>query len=339
MSASAGAPRLELQRWAYRLPFVISRGELLDQTVLHARAETPWGPVQGEGEPHESDARVAQSQWQRGLLEISRWKDWPTREQLRRILPPDGLRNCLDALLWDLDCKRQARRAWELAGFDDVSEVTQVTTLVTVTLASPEGMAAQARSLQRPAALKIKLGDRSDQGLDRDIERALAVAEAVPGADLVVDANEGWTVDGLQRFVEATGHLRLRLIEQPLPVGQEDRLRGWSGPVPLAADESCTTADSLARLAGCFQCVNIKLDKCGGLTEALDMAALAQRLGFALMVGCNCGTSLAMAPAFVLATRCDWVDLDGPLHLANDRPHPVRYIGSQLVAPPASLWG
>lgn len=330
---------LELQRWPYRRPFVISRGELTSQTVLYAQARTPWGTVHGEGEPHESDDQVAQQMWARGLETIRGWTDWPSRDALRRLLPADGLRNALDALLWDLECKRTDLRAWELAGLEDVDASTGVTTMVTVTMDSPESMARDAKAWGAAAVLKIKLGDRTKGGLARDIERVLAVAGAAPHAELVVDANEGWSLQSLRRFVDATRALNLCLIEQPLPAGQEDLLDGLALAVPLAADESCTTLGSLAQLASRFQYVNVKLDKAGGLTEALQMAREARRLGLGPMVGCNCGTSLAMASAFVLATQCDLVDLDGPFHLQADRRPAIRYDGLTMRAPERTLWG
>ena len=343
MKQAAGTPadvvRLDLELWPYRSAFVISRGELTAQTVLHAQAVTPWGRVHGEGEPHESDSAVARQMWQRGLEQVRTWADWPTREQLRRHLPPDGLRNALDALMWDLECKREGCRAWELAGLEGVDASTAVTTMMTVTMASPETMARDARAWSSAAVLKVKLGDRSGGGLARDIERVLAVAEAAPGSELVIDANEGWSLPNLRRFVDATRTLNLCLIEQPLPAGQEDMLDGLAIPVPLAADESCTTLASLERLSSRFQYVNIKLDKAGGLTEALQMVREARQLGLGPMVGCNCGTSLAMASAFVLATQCDLVDLDGPLHLQADRQPTIRYDGLTMRAPERALWG
>jgi L-alanine-DL-glutamate epimerase-like enolase superfamily enzyme len=336
---SSTCAQLELQRWPYRRPFAISRGVLTSQTVLYARAVTPWGVVHGEGEPHESDDAVAERMWQRGLATVAQWTNWPSREQLKQQLPPDGLRNALDAMLWDLECKRSGLRVWQLAGRQDVDSTATVKTLVTVTLDTPEQMAVQAAAWATAPAIKVKLGDRNPGGLDCDIQRAFAVAKAAPQAELVIDANEGWCVADLRRFVDATRELNVCLIEQPLPAGQEDLLEGLRVSVPLAADESCTTLQALPRLAGRFDYANIKLDKSGGLTEALDMAQEARRLGLGVMVGCNCGTSLAMASAFVLALQCDLVDLDGPLHLQGDRQPPVEYQGVTLKAPSRALWG
>ena len=217
--------------------------------------------------------------------------------------------------------------------------VRTVAGVATLTLDRPEAMAGAARAWPEAPILKIKLGDRAPGGLERDIERAHAVAAAAPHAELVVDANEGWSRRGLERFVDATRALSICLVEQPVPVGAEEELVGWRGSVPLAADESCTTIGSLPALRGRVQYVNLKLDKTGGVTEALAMVGEARRLGFGVMLGCNCGTSLAMASAFLVATQCDLVDLDGPLHLAADREPSVSYQGLRLAAPDRALWG
>lgn len=330
---------LDLETWTYRRPFAISRGVLTEQTVMYAHADTPWGVVHGEGEPHESDVKVAQAMLRRGLAFVADLKSWPTREQLRSRLPPNGLRNAVDAMLWDCECKRMGVRAWELAGLDGVDEGTTVPTMVTVTLDEPQAMANMAAEWRSAPIIKLKLGDRSQGGLERDIERTLAVAESVPDAELVLDANEGWTRAGLLNFVSATRQHNICLIEQPLPAGSEDLYDDLNCSVPLAADESCTSLASLNRLQGRFQYVNLKLDKCGGLTEALDMVRRARQRQLGVMVGCNCGTSLAMASAFVLATQCDLVDLDGPLHLQSDRRPPIEYRGLRLRAPSRALWG
>jgi L-alanine-DL-glutamate epimerase-like enolase superfamily enzyme len=331
--------KVELQHWPYRQKISISRGVLETQTVLHATAVAGDIRAQGEGEQHESDESQSVLALARGQKALAWLQERPDRAALRMRMPPDGLRNALDAMLWDLECKHSGMRAWELARLSDVDADTRFRTMLTVMLDTPEEMAEQARRWGAPPVLKVKLGDRGVGGLDRDIERLHAVAAASPGSTLTVDPNEGWTPEGLRRFDEAVAQLPLALIEQPLPAGQEDLLPGLQLRVPVAADEACTSLDSLARLAGRVQYVNLKLDKCGGLTEALLMCREAQRLGFKLMVGCNCGTSLAMAPAFLIASFCDFVDLDGPLHMRDDRASPVSYEGGYLHAPAASLWG
>jgi L-alanine-DL-glutamate epimerase-like enolase superfamily enzyme len=213
----------------------------------------------------------------------------------------------------------------------------------TLVIGEPDEMASAARALPADWAspedmiIKVKLGGSG--GVDRDIERLRSVAAALPAATLTVDPNEGWALADLKRFLQATRTLPLALIEQPLPAGQEDLYPELQAAVPIAADEACTTLASLDRLAGKVQVVNLKLDKCGGLTEALLMCERARELGLQLMVGCNCGTSLAMAPAFLVAVQCRFVDLDGPMFMQGDRPHPVCYHQYRLSAPSAALWG
>lgn len=331
--------KVEIQTWPYRQKISISRGVLETQTMLYASATAGDIVARGEGEQHESDVGLSVEALARGQLALPWLREMPDRAALRRRLPPDGLRNALDAMLWDLECKQSGLRAWELAGLDHISADTRYPTMLTVTLDTPQAMAEQARRWGRPLVLKVKLGDRDHGGLDRDIERLHAVAAASPGTTLTVDPNEGWTPDGLRRFVAAVKQLPLALIEQPLPAGQEDLLPGLHLPVAVAADESCTSLDSLAGLVGRVRYLNLKLDKCGGLTEALLMCHEARRLGFKLMVGCNCGTSLAMAPAFLIASFCEFVDLDGPLHMRDDRSPPISYADGYLHAPDAALWG
>jgi L-Ala-D/L-Glu epimerase len=331
--------KLELEHWPYRQKIIISRGEMLTQTVLHATATAGDVLAHGEGEQHESDECQSERALARGQKATLWLQDAPDRKELRRRLPPDGLRNALDAMLWDLECKREGIRAWELAGLADVNADTRFRTMLTVTLDTAAAMAEQARRWGGAPLLKVKLGDRNEGGIDRDIERLHAVAAASPSSVLSVDPNEGWTPTALRRFDLAVAALPLALIEQPLPAGQEDLLPGLKLRVPVAADEACTSLESLAQLVGRVQYVNLKLDKCGGLTEALMMCQEARRLGFKLMVGCNCGTSLAMAPAFLVASFCDFVDLDGPLHMKSDRSPAVSYDGGYLHAPDVALWG
>lgn len=328
-----------MQSWPYRRPIAISRGELHVQTILYASATLGQLTAQGEGEQHESDVGASEQALSRGRAALDWICQGADRAALRTRLPADGLRNALDAMLWDLDCKRQGVRAWELAGLRHLDEGSRFCSLMTVTLDRPDAMAAQARAWGNPTTLKVKLGDRSLGGLDRDIERLQAVAEAAPTSTLTIDPNEGWDAAGLRRFAAAVTRLPVALIEQPLPAGQEDLLSSLDIGIPIAADESCTTLDSLPGLVGKVQYVNLKLDKCGGLTEALLMCDEARRLGLGLMVGCNCGTSLAMAPAFLVASRCEFVDLDGPLHMRDDRAPAMRYDNGFLCAPDAALWG
>ncbi|MGD0027037.1 MAG: enolase C-terminal domain-like protein, partial [Xanthobacteraceae bacterium] len=223
------------------------------------------------------------------------------------------------------------RRAHELAG---LVAPAPLLTAYTISLAAPAVMAQAAeRAASRPL-LKVKLGGGDDDG-----KRIAAVRRAAPRAELIVDANEGWGANDLQQNLAACADAGVTLIEQPLPEGRDDALTRIKRPIPVCADESVHDRASLAGLAGKYDAVNIKLDKAGGLTEALALAAEAERRGFAIMVGCMVATSLSMAPAMLAAQRARVVDLDGPLLLARDRPHALRYDGSLVYPPDPALWG
>jgi L-alanine-DL-glutamate epimerase-like enolase superfamily enzyme len=245
-------------------------------------------------------------------------------------MPPGGARNAVDCALWDLDAKRAGKRAWELAG---ISSLKPITTDHTIGLDTPEAMAQVASALQQFPILKLKLCGKGD------LERVLAVRAARPDAVLIVDANQAWTemdlADLAPRFAEAD----VKLIEQPLPAAKDDVLLEFRSPVPLCADESCQTTESLPALVGKYQYVNIKLDKTGGLTEALRLAREAERRCFKLMVGCMAGSSVSMAPAFIVAQLCEFADLDGPLLSARDITPSIRYNGGCMYPPERALWG
>ena len=239
-------------------------------------------------------------------------------EQLRSVLAPGGARNAVDCALWELAAQRAARPAWRLAGIDSPRPLV---TTMTVGADEPERMAEGARKFAQARAIKLKLTGE----LDLDIARVAAVRAARPEVWLGVDANQGFEIGELDALSAAMVEQDVSLIEQPLARGREADLDGFEGPIPLAADESALGLDDVDGLVGRFQVLNIKLDKCGGLTEALLMADRARELGLGVMVGNMTGTSLAMAPAFVVGQLCDIVDLDGPLFLAEDRPPTVRY--------------
>ena len=257
-------------------------------------------------------------------------RDSVSRSELQDWLPDGGARNAIDCALWDLEAKRQGRRAWQLAGIEAVKPLT---TAITLSVDSPERMAEAAVQAGHHSLLKLKLDG------DGDLERVQAVRRARPDAEIIVDANQAWSESQLGAFVGAFHTLGVSLIEQPLPVGKDDALTGYDGPIPLCADESCQNAESLPGLAGKYRVANIKLDKAGGLTEAMRMAARAKELGLDLMVGCMGGSSLAMAPGFVVGQLCSFVDLDGPLLAASDVAHPIDYEGSTMHPPDARLWG
>lgn len=335
------APKIELrlENWAYRTPFKISRQTLHSQTLLYASLGGEGHSCHGEGEPHESDISVAQAMLNRGREFVAELGCHPSRSSLRAMLPPDGLRNALDALLWDVESKRLGVRAWELAEIGEVDENSRLPTMITIPMSTSSAMAEAAGALPPGGIIKVKLGDRSPGGLDLDIDRIWAVSERVDATGFVIDANEGWDLAKLQRFQQATATLPIILYEQPLPAADDLALSDFNSPVAIAADESCSSFADLPRTAQIYRCVNIKLDKCGGLTEALEMISWCKKAGIATMIGCNCGTSLSMASAFVAASLCDFIDLDGPLHLASDRKPGIVYDGRFLTAPPLQLWG
>jgi len=239
-------------------------------------------------------------------------------------------RNALDVALWDLEAKRSGSSVWALAG---IAEPHPVVTAYTLSVDTPERMAAAAREEAHRPLLKLKLTGAGD------LERVRAVRAGAPQATLIVDANEAWTLDHLRDYAPALAALGVALIEQPLPAGQDAALAGLPRPVPLCADESCHTSADLAALAGRYDYVNIKLDKTGGLTEGLRLLHAARAQGFKIMVGCMIGSSLAMAPAMLLAQDAEFVDLDAPLLLARDRQPGLRYEGSTVYPPKPNLWG
>lgn len=257
-------------------------------------------------------------------------RNGPTRADLSRLLPPGGARHAVDCALWDLEAKRARRRVWHLAGMQDVRALV---TAYTLGVDTAEAMGKAAAATQWASLLKVKLSG------DGDLERVRVIRDARPDADIIVDANQGWNESQLHELTPQFARLGVKLIEQPLPAGQDDALTHFQSPVPLCADESCQTSESLPALVGRYQYVNIKLDKAGGLTEGLRLARLAREQGFKLMVGCMAGTSLSMAPGFVVGQLCDLVDLDGPLLLKSDVPNAIRYEGNRMYAPEAPLWG
>jgi L-alanine-DL-glutamate epimerase-like enolase superfamily enzyme len=324
--------RLSVSRRAWPLAhaFTISRGSRTSAEVVVA--EVHDGEFRGRGEcvPYprygESvDSVVAALEAMKGAVFSGL-----DRRELQQAMPPGAARNALDCAFWDLDAKRDDRRAAEIAG---IGELRPVVTAYTLSLDTPEKMGEAAAAQRQRPLLKLKLTG------DGDIERVAAVRRAAPAARLIVDANEGWSERHLTEVMPALARLGVELIEQPLPAGADEALRRAPHPIPVCADESCHTAGDLDALAGKYDAVNIKLDKTGGLTEALRLAAAARERGFKIMVGCMVGTSLGMAPAVLVAQQAQIVDLDGPLLLASDRVPGLRYDGSTLHPPEPALWG
>lgn len=252
------------------------------------------------------------------------------RGTLSRLLPPGGARNALDCALWDLEAKRLGQPVWQMAG---LSSPKPVITTYTLGADDPEAMAEQARAYTNARALKLKL-----TGEAVDAERVSKVRAARPDAWIGIDANQGYNLISLQKMLPVFMQAGIALIEQPVPPAQDPGLPALQSPIPLGADESVLCLADLPLCIGRFDMINIKLDKCGGLTEGLAMANVARRLGFKVMVGNMVGTSLAMAPAFLLAQLCDVVDLDGPLALAHDRTPGVVYEDGRIWCP-ESVWG
>jgi len=330
---SGSAPlalRVRVERWPIAGSFAISRGAKTEAVVVVAELSDGVHRGRGEcvpygryGETVEGVAAAIEAK----ARDIARGLD---REHLQSVLPPGAARNALDCAFWDLAAKRSGRPVHELAG---IAAPKPLTTAYTISLAAPEAMAQAAAKAAHRALLKIKLGGGGDPA------RIAAVRRAAPRAELIVDANEGWTPDDLTENLAACAQAGVTFIEQPLPANRDDALARIPHPLPICADESVHATASLPALVGKYDAVNIKLDKTGGLTEALTMAMESERLGFTLMVGCMVATSLAMAPAMLLAQRARVVDLDGPLLLARDRPAGLNYEGSLVHPPTSALWG
>ncbi|MFA6114624.1 MAG: dipeptide epimerase [Sphingomonas sp.] len=255
-----------------------------------------------------------------------------TREELRGVLPPGGARNAIDAALWELEAARSGRPVWALAGLD--APPRPIVTTFTVSADTPEAMAARAIAYADAKSIKVKLTGT----VDLDLARVAAIRAARPDIWLGVDGNQGFVRDDLPSLVAGLVEHRVSLLEQPLARGREAELDGFSSPIPLAGDESLLSLADVPGAVGRFDVVNIKLDKCGGLTEGLLMAAEARRLGLGVMVGTMIGTSLATATGFILGQSADLVDLDGPTFLAQDRSPSVTYADGMLYAGP-EIWG
>jgi L-alanine-DL-glutamate epimerase-like enolase superfamily enzyme len=330
MSRPALVLSVRVERWPIAGSFVISRGAKSEAVVVVA--ELSRGDHRGRGEcvPYarygETVADVAEA-IRAMATELARGLD---RTGLQSAMPPGAARNALDCAFWDLEAKYAGRPVHQLLG---QAPPKPLITAYTISLGTPQEMAQRAAKASGLPLLKIKLGAAGDPA------RIAAVRHAAPRARLIVDANEGWTPDDLEQNLAACAEAGVTLVEQPLPADRDQALTRAARPIAVCADESAHARSSLPGLVGKYDAVNIKLDKAGGLTEALAMAEEAERLGLTLMVGCMVATSLAMAPALLLAQGAAVADVDGPLLLTRDRPDGLRYEGS-LVHPPArALWG
>jgi L-alanine-DL-glutamate epimerase-like enolase superfamily enzyme len=317
------------ERWPLKETFGISRGVSTESHVLYVQLEHAGIVAQGEAEAAEYTEEQALERLRECQAFLSRMPQDYTRARLQQDLPAGPVRNAIDCAFWDLESKQRGQRAWEIAGIEE----GRIRTLYTIGLDTPEVMAARAAKHADWPWLKVKLGGSGDR------ERIAAVRRAAPRARLLVDANGGWTLDELNAYAPELAAIGVSVIEQPLAPGADAALAGWKGPLPLCADESCIDRGSLATLPDGYGYVNIKLDKTGGLTEALALAAAAHARGLRLMVGCNLGTSLATAPALLIARLAEIVDLDSPLLLARDREPALVYDHDLIEWPEYRLWG
>lgn len=317
-----------VEHWSLKRPFHITGYTFNEVALLHASIRD--GDQVGQGEAtgvyyrqETGSSLLAQAQSVGGAI-----ADGASRDDLLRLLPAGGARSAVDCALWDLEAKQAGRRVWERLGL----RIKPVVTVNTVGIGSPADMATVARSLDTDH-IKVKLDG------DRPLERIRAVRNARPDAVMVVDVNGGWTFAQLEALAPCFRDLGVAMIEQPLPRGADGELESYAAPLPLCADESCLDTTEFEQTARRYQMINIKLDKTGGLTEALRLAAMARDRGIDLMVGNMVGTSLGMAPGFVIAQQCRFVDLDGALLLRRDRDHPMSYSGGVVMPPPIELWG
>jgi L-alanine-DL-glutamate epimerase-like enolase superfamily enzyme len=318
------------ERFPLARAFTISRGSKTEAEVIVCTISDGGHAGRGECVPYARYGETMASVHSAIEKIIGQVAGGMDRQSLLRAMPAGAARNAVDCALWDLEAKLSDRPAHQTAGEPSMRPLT---TAVTISLGLPEEMAAEARTRADRPLLKVKLG------AEMVAERLRAVAEAAPGARLVVDANEGWSEADIEENLAVAARYGAVLIEQPLPAGKDAILRKIAHPVPVCADESVHLAGDLPKLKGLYDAVNIKLDKAGGLTAALELRRQARALGFGVMVGCMVGTSLGMAPALVVAQDADFVDLDGPLLLAADRSPGLIYNGSVVLPPASALWG
>jgi L-alanine-DL-glutamate epimerase-like enolase superfamily enzyme len=320
------------QQWPYAETFRISRSD-----SVHSDLFVAWlkdGAFVGRGEcgvlaqyGQTPETVSAAFEAARDLLARS-----PSRAELAETVPNSSVRNALDCALWDLECKRSGASIWELTGLDPKPSIAVD---LTISVNPIDKMCSDAVKAFAAGYRTLKLkADRADV-----LERIEAISRAVPGAELIVDANEAWDLATLQRVCEPLSRLGVALIEQPLHHQRDTALGGFRGPIPICADESCKDAADVPRLADLYQAINIKLDKAGGLTPALELAQAAKRHGLKIMLGCGGATSLGAAPAYLVATLSNYVDLDSPALLLDDRAYPMTYEQGRLNIFDSRLWG
>jgi len=316
--------------WAFTVPFRIAyRTRTHAQTVL-VELEEHGHIGRGEALGVSYHGESVETMLEQLAAVENKLRQGIKRTDLSTWLPAGGARNAVDCALWDLEAKRAGRRAWELAGFDRVHSVL---TNYTLGVDTPKAMGRSAAALGGYSLLNLKLAGEGD------VDRVTQVRQARPDADIIVDCNQGWNEQQLHEFTPQLAALGVKLIEQPLPKDEDAALADFTSPIPLCADESFQSTSSLPAVLGKYQYVNIKLDKTGGLTEALEAARAVRATGLKLKVGSMGGSSLSMAPGFIVGQLCDYADLDSPLLLVSDVPDGVRYERGHLLAPSAQLWG
>jgi L-alanine-DL-glutamate epimerase-like enolase superfamily enzyme len=321
---------VETERFPLARAFTIARGSKTEAEVVTCTIAEGGHRGRGECVPYRRYGETVEGVVAAISAMAAAIEAGMDRAGLAEAMPAGAARNAIDCALWDLEARRSGKPAHLAAG---VPVMRPLTTAVTLSLGAPEEMAADARAQAHRPLLKVKVG------AEGDAERIRAVAGAAPGARIILDANEGWTAANIEENLAAAARHGVALVEQPLPAGADQMLREIRHPVPICADESAHTAAGMEALVGLYEAVNIKLDKSGGLTEALAMRERARALGFGVMVGCMVGTSLGMAPALIVAQGADFVDLDGPLLLARDREPGLSYEGSTVLPPASGLWG
>ncbi|NRA54493.1 MAG: L-Ala-D/L-Glu epimerase [Gammaproteobacteria bacterium] len=318
------------QQWPLAKEFRISRGARTKTEVVVVSLSDGQFTGWAEAVPYERYGETVESVMAQISQVLPQLTNNTTCHDLLALLPAGAARNALDCALWDLTAKQQQQSVCQLLTLPTVKPLVTAQTLGINTV---EKMAEEAASLHQFPLIKIKL--------DRELvlERMRAIAAAAPNSRFIIDANEAWDIDLLKQLLPELKQLNVALIEQPLPSCDDQQLAGLNSVIPICADESCHTSDDLPKLAGLYQAINIKLDKTGGLTEALQLLTAAQQQGFIIMTGCMVGTSLAMAPAYYIAQQAAFVDLDGPLLLAKDRQQPFAFDQGIMQLPPAHLWG
>ena len=321
--------KVEEMNWLLRKPFKISRDEHTHAETLLCNISDGTHTGSGEAAGVSYKGETVASIREQIAAVTPKIASGISRQELQQLMSPGGARNAIDCALWDLEAKQSGRSVWQMLDWKPHA----VTTVYTIGIATEEIMRKDAAAHADFPILKVKVG------IGDPIDQISAIREGSPNAAIVIDANQAWTVDDLDKYAAGLRALNVEMVEQPLAIENDETLRNYESPIPLCADESCDSRTDLERLAGLYDIINIKLDKAGGLTEAVALALQAESMGFDLMVGNMLGSSLAMAPAFVIAQRCRYVDIDGPLLQAEDCDHPLQYERGKVEPFSPRLWG